>query len=513
MGVTTQPGLQPLPVTGADVPARLELVDEAPAPRGRRYVPWFVASLVGLVAVVAGFSSASPITASPTTFVLLLVSVVALDVVRVDLFERANVSPASVPTLALAYLYGPLGPLASELTIAALRAIRREKTVRWTFDLGALGLAGAGAAVVYRSFSPGPGGMVILAAMLGGLSYYAINVPLLTMVMSLSEGSRPGAVWRERLAWLWPHFTIFGGLAGGVVLTYRVMGPYALLVFSAPLVVVWLTEKQYVDRSRASVEELRRSNEQAQLVNRQLRAALTRNEQLMERMRQAHLSTIASLARTIEAKDPYTGGHTDRVARTAYLLARDLGLAADTLEAVKVGGVIHDIGKIGIPDAILLKPGRLTDEEFAHMRKHPEISSYILEQLDFPDVVNHMARSHHERYDGGGYPDGLAGEDIPLEARILSVTDALDAMTSDRPYRKAMSLDTAIAEIRKKRGSQFCPVVVDALLEHLRADPTMGGMYPDAAPSAADAGGGTPLSEGRLDVARDHRASSARALG
>jgi hypothetical protein len=449
--------------------------------RHSRLVPWFVATLVGSVAVIAGLASPASIAASPTTFGLLLVLVVALDLVRVDIFERANVSPASVPTLALAYLFGPLGPLASELAIGLLRALRREKTVRWTFDFGALGLAGAAAALVYRSISPGPGGLVMVVSLLGGLTYYAVNVPLLTMVMSLSEGSRPAAVWRERLAWLCPHFAIFGLLAGGIVLTYRAMGAYALLVFAAPLIVVWLTEKQYVDRSRSSVEELRRSHEQAQLTNRQLRLALARNEQLMDRMRRSYVSTITSLARTIEAKDPYTGGHTDRVARMACLLARDLGLDADVLAAVEVGGVIHDIGKIGIPDAILLKPGRLTADEFAEMRRHPEISSYIVEDLDLPEVVKQMVRSHHERYDGRGYPDGLAGEAIPLVARILSVVDALDAMTSDRPYRRALGLQVAIAEIVDKSGSQFCPQVVSHLTGCLERDPTFAGMFAYAA--------------------------------
>ena len=483
-----------------------DLDDGEPNPRHQRLVPWFVATLVAATAVVTGLASPTAIANSPTTFALLLVSVVALDVVRVDLFERANVSPASVPTLALAYLYGPLGPIASELAIGLLRAVRREKTVRWTFDLGALSLAGATAAVVYRSIAPGPGVLVMLTAMLGGLAYYAVNVPLLTLVMSLSEGSRPTAVWRERLAWLWPHFTIFGLLAGGIVLTNRVMGSYALLVFAAPLIVVWLTEKQYVDRSRSSVEELRRSHERLQVTNQQLRAALSSNEQLLDRMRHSYLSTISSLARTIEAKDPYTGGHTDRVARMACLLGQDLGLDGATLEAVEVGGVIHDIGKIGIPDAILLKPGRLTEEEFADMRRHPEISSYIVEELDMPDVVKQMARSHHERYDGGGYPDGLAGEAIPIVARILSVADALDAMTSDRPYRRAMGLDVAVEEIAARSGSQFCPTVVSLLLERLYRDPTFAGMYPDATPLAA------AVREAQHGAALDRMAHAARAI-
>src|SRR5205814_3734401 len=183
----------------------------------------------------------------------------------------------------------------------------------------------------------------------------------------------------------------------------------------------WITQKQYLDRSRSGVQELRHTNDQLQL-------ALDENRELLERTKRGYLSTITSLARTIEAKDPYTGGHTERVADYALMLARELGFGDDELQAVEVGAVIHDIGKIGIPDRILLKPGRLDSDEFEEMRRHPEISSYILDELDLPKVVRDMARNHHERFDGKGYPDGLKGDQIPLAARILTVADAFDAM-------------------------------------------------------------------------------------
>jgi putative nucleotidyltransferase with HDIG domain len=204
---------------------------------------------------------------------------------------------------------------------------------------------------------------------------------------------------------------------------------------------------------------------------------LERNDALLRGMHRSYLSTITSLARTIEAKDPYTGGHTERVAEFACALASELGISGQDLDAIEVGGVIHDIGKVGIPDAVLLKPDRLTEDEFAEMRRHPTISSYILAELDLPQIVHQMARSHHERFDGTGYPDRLGGEDIPLVARILSVADALDAMTSDRPYRAALPVDVALREITSQAGSQFCPRVVDALLACVDRDPTLGRRF------------------------------------
>jgi HD-GYP domain-containing protein (c-di-GMP phosphodiesterase class II) len=194
-------------------------------------------------------------------------------------------------------------------------------------------------------------------------------------------------------------------------------------------------------------------------------------------MQRSYLSTITSLARTIEAKDPYTGGHTERVGDFAIMLGREIGMDERDLMAIEVGAVIHDIGKIGVPDQILMKPGRLTDDEFTEMRRHPEISSYIVSELDLPPIVKHMVRSHHERWDGSGYPDGLSGEEIPLAARILSVADTLDAMTSDRSYRGALPLTDAVEEIRGNAGRQFCPRVVDAFLRCYQRDPTMGGKF------------------------------------
>jgi putative nucleotidyltransferase with HDIG domain len=188
-------------------------------------------------------------------------------------------------------------------------------------------------------------------------------------------------------------------------------------------------------------------------------------------MHHSYISTITSLARTVEAKDPMTSGHTERVADIAVVLAGELGFNEAELAAIRVGAVIHDIGKIAIPDSILLKPGPLDPQEFAVMRRHPEMSSYIVAELELPPVVKQMVRSHHERFDGTGYPDRLIGEEIPLAARILSVADALDAMISDRPYRKALPIEVARAEIEDKAGSQFCPRVVAALITVIETRP------------------------------------------
>jgi HD-GYP domain-containing protein (c-di-GMP phosphodiesterase class II) len=183
---------------------------------------------------------------------------------------------------------------------------------------------------------------------------------------------------------------------------------------------------------------------------------------LVERVRQTHLATIAALSRSIEAKDYSTGGHVERVSGLAVALARRLGYTGAELDAIEVGALLHDVGKIGIPESILQKRGPLDDDEWEIMRRHPIISEYILSEVDLPAAVRQICRSSHERIDGRGYPDGLAGDAIPMPARIVLVADAFDAMTSERPYRRAFSVDAAVAELRAHAGTQFCSTVVGA---------------------------------------------------
>jgi len=196
----------------------------------------------------------------------------------------------------------------------------------------------------------------------------------------------------------------------------------------------------------------------------QLATALE-SAQLVDRVRRTHLATIAALSRSMAAKDDYTGGHTERVAEIAVALANRLDFRGDELHALEIGALLHDIGKIGISERVLNKPGPLDEDEWALMKKHPLISEYILSSVDLPAVVRQIARWSHERIDGSGYPDGLAGDAIPLAARIVLVADAWDAITSDRPYRTGRLPMEALAEIRVNAGTQFCPTVVSALDE------------------------------------------------
>lgn len=194
-----------------------------------------------------------------------------------------------------------------------------------------------------------------------------------------------------------------------------------------------------------------------------LLAVTVANVRMEERQRSTFLKTMESLAKSLEARDTYTRGHSERVCEVSMLLGEELGFSAEALEELRIGTILHDIGKIGVPDSILNKRSRLTDDEFAVMRKHPTIGYDICSPLNLSEGVLMIIRNHHERLDGTGYPDGLKSGELPLSLRIVCVADAFDAMSSKRPYRNVMEIDEVMKEMSRGAGTQFDPVVVMAL--------------------------------------------------
>lgn len=179
---------------------------------------------------------------------------------------------------------------------------------------------------------------------------------------------------------------------------------------------------------------------------------------------------VDALAAALDAKSSYTCGHSERVADLALLIAQNLGLTDEKKQLIHIGAHLHDIGKIGIPDEVLNKPGRLTDEQFAIIKQHPVIGFNIVNKVKTFEVISDIVRYHHERYDGKGYPDGLKGFDIPFGARIVAVADSFDAMTAPRIYRPCFTQEEALDEIKRCRGSQFDPEVVDCFIEAMQKE-------------------------------------------
>ena len=194
------------------------------------------------------------------------------------------------------------------------------------------------------------------------------------------------------------------------------------------------------------------------------------NEELSEtyeKLEKAYLDSIETLRYTVEAKDPYTRGHSDRVSEYSVLIGEKLGLSEEDIKTLRVGGLFHDIGKIGIPDSILLKEAKLTDDEYSQIKNHPSIGAHILCNAEvFQDIIP-IVKHHHEKFDGTGYPSKLKGEDIPYLARIAAVADTFDAMTSKRTYRNALPLDVVRGEIERCSGTQFDPVIAKVFIDIL----------------------------------------------
>jgi putative nucleotidyltransferase with HDIG domain len=194
-----------------------------------------------------------------------------------------------------------------------------------------------------------------------------------------------------------------------------------------------------------------------------------------QRLEESALEAVETLNATVEAKDPYTAGHSQRVQRIAVAMGEELGFTPKQLEAVRFGGLFHDIGKLAVPDSILTKPARLTPEEYERIKEHSAEGARIVAKLGRLREAVPIIRHHHERWDGRGYPDGLAGAEIPLAAAVVGLADAWDAMTTERPYHRALDLDEAFAEVRGGRGTQFVPEVVDAFFSVVRKRPGQVG--------------------------------------
>jgi hypothetical protein len=413
-----------------------------------------VAAAQGLIATV---------TEEPAHVATLLALTLALQMFSVQVYGRGSVSVSAIGILASAFLFDT----GTTMAIAVLAALaqwlrRRQELYKAIFDAANFALSAAAASLVFQAL----GEWRLLAAAVAGAAFAIVNNGLLCLAMSLAERTRWATIWFERFHWARFHFALFGPVALAATIAYEQVGTAGLVAFTLPPALMILSVRQYLERTAAAVEEIRQAN-----LN----------------LRRAHKDTIAALSRSMEAKDLYTGGHTERVAAVAVGLARRLGFRDEELEAIEMGALLHDIGKIGIPGHVLRKAGRLNEEEWELIRQHPLISDYILSELDLHPFVRQCARSSHERIDGAGYPDGLGGEEIPLPARIVFVADALDALTSTRPYRAARPMLAALAEIRAHAGTQFCPRVVDALEELWRKEPAVFTPVPspDAATDAA----------------------------
>lgn len=330
---------------------------------------------------------------------------------------------------------GCLGGLVQSLW----QAKPRPRLVQILFNFANLALSITAANFVFHSslaFRLGLRWPLLLAA--ASTVYFALNTLSVSCTIALTERRNPLQVWKECYLWSFPYYLLGALIAGGVSVINRLIGwQVAILVLP---VVYWIyrSYRSYLDR-------------------------LEGEKKHTEAIADLHLRTIEALSLAIEAKDHNTHDHLKRVQTYALRIGEDLSLDALQLNAIRAASMLHDIGKLAVPEQILSKPGRLTPEEFEKMKIHPVVGAEILDRVQFPYPVVPIVRSHHEKWDGSGYPDGLAGEAIPIGARILSAVDCFDALTSERPYRRAMSADEAMAYLRSECDKSFDPRIVEII--------------------------------------------------
>jgi diguanylate cyclase (GGDEF)-like protein/putative nucleotidyltransferase with HDIG domain len=313
---------------------------------------------------------------------------------------------------------------------------------RWQqvlFNVGSMAITIATAGSVYHSVLLRQGHLEpALRLLLTATVFFAMNTFPVAAVIALTERKLLRQVWRECYIWTFPYYLLGAVIAGAASAVNRQFG-WQTALLAVP--VVYLIYRSYYLYLGRVEDEKKHAEEMASL----------------------HLRTIEALALAIEAKDHSTHDHLQRVQVYAVEVGKELGLDDTQLEALRAAAVLHDIGKLAVPEHIISKPGKLTREEFEKMKIHPVVGAEILERVRFPYPVTPIVRSHHERWDGTGYPDGLKGEQIPIGARVLAAVDCLDALASDRQYRRALPLDEAMQKVASESGLGFDPQVVEVL--------------------------------------------------
>jgi HD-GYP domain-containing protein (c-di-GMP phosphodiesterase class II) len=364
------------------------------------------------------------------------------------LFLLAELIPISTPhgSYSISYVVGVAALIAvgpAEAAVAALFGAldvtalkRRDRVPRVLFNGSQLSLTTALSATTYvalggpvRSIQASDFPRALLPLGMMAFVHFAVNTGIVSVMLSLIRDVRISEIWYSNYASIIRSTFAFAVLGVLMAVLYMQLGPAATLFLLVPLLV-----------ARSA-----------------FKAATNMND--------AYEATLRALVTAIEAKDAYTRGHAERVSKLTTLIARELGFTEKEVRNIRIAALMHDVGKLVVSTAILTKPGKLTDEEYEHMKWHPIFGCEVIEEIDFlrdGEAVN-AVRHHHERLDGRGYPDNLFGDDVPLTARVVMVADAFDSMTSTRTYRFAKSVDDGLRELRRCAATQFDPLCIAAL--------------------------------------------------
>jgi putative nucleotidyltransferase with HDIG domain len=404
----------------------------------------FIVLMALMGSICVGYAFAHWQSGDPVKFVCYLIAGLLASSLKVGL-------PGIEATLSANFLFTLIGILelslpetlaigiASTLAQFYWKPARRLKLVQVVFNLSQVMVSSTVAyaayklVVIHALHATGP-----LALLVAAITHFGCNTLAMSTIIGLTEEKAITKVFGESHLWLFPYYMVGAAVAGLVHILNGYIAWQSSLVILPPIYLMYRSYRLYLEK-------------------------LETEKKHAEQVSSLHLRTIEALALAIEAKDQTTGEHLQRVRVYSMALAKDLRLSEDETEALGAASVLHDIGKLAVPEHIISKPGRLTPDEFEKMKIHPIVGAEILERVHFPYPVVPIVRAHHEKWDGSGYPFGLAGEAIPMGARILSAVDCFDSLASDRQYRKALPLHEAMARVVADAGRSFDPRVVEIL--------------------------------------------------
>lgn len=428
---------------------------------------WMLKLYIAILAVMAVGLSLPMLssTAQPEWLGLALFMTLAIlaEGLAIDIYaHNTSISTATAPMIAGTLLFGPVGAVGMGLAVAVTSWVKHRSSLsKFIFNAANHTLACLLSLGMFRLVRLLAGGLEnqgvqIASAILAGGVMYLSSTALLALVIDISTGEPFRHVWAERFHWLWPYYLALGALASVLASAFVFGGWVSVLVALVPLLLLRYSQVQYINHTKDMVAELRATNFNLLQHTEQISAL---NEEL-----------LLTLSQASDVRDPDVVGHSANVARYAVLIAQQLGLPAERIELVRKAGLLHDIGKLGIPEAILFKPAQLTEAEYHIVQHHSELGAEIVGNAASLKVLAPLIRHHHERFDGRGYPAQISGHAIPLESRILSVADTVEAMASDRPYRPGVRPEAILQELMAHAGSQFDPEVVAAFVNVIRRD-------------------------------------------
>ena len=436
----------------------------SPQPAGKKRPRWLINLFIGILIIIA--LPLSIFIDQPATGIdwyglsLFALLVIVTEGLSIDIYiKNTSVSTSAAPILAGTLLYGPIGAVVLALTFALVAKIKHHSPLnRFVFNsinqmIAGLLLSGI-ILLAGKTFTAYSLIVQLLICVVSALIVFLSTTVLISLAIKIDAGISFQQVWKEKFSWLTPYYIAMGLIAYALILGYQTTGLVGLAVILIPLLMLRLSVKQYIDRTITMVNELRGKNN-----------LLESNSQEINKLNE---DLLKALAEVIDLRDPFTLGHSQYVTRYSVLIAKKLGLPQERIDLIRNAGLLHDIGKIGIPDEILLKPYPLTKEEFMIIQRHTTLGADILEKAHSLKHLSPIVRHHHERYDGNGYPDRLKGQDIPIEARIIAIADAVEAMASDRPYRRALSFDKIKEELKRNSSTQFDPVITETILQILQ---------------------------------------------